>query len=157
MGWSNGGYLTNCLITHTNRFKAASSGAGVFDVVTQWLAEDTPGHVINFNKGLPWNREQQMSRASPLFDVNRVTTPTLIHVGEKDPRCPPVQSKGLYRALHHYLKVPTELVVYPGAGHGLTSYEHRKAKMEWDEKWFNHWVLGRTSEDEPAQPGKSVD
>ncbi len=156
MGWSNGGYLTNCLITQTNRFKAASSGAGVFDVVSQWLAEDTPGHVINFNKGLPWNQEEQMRGASPLFDVHKVTTPTLVHVGEKDPRCPPIHSKGLYRALHHYLNVPTELVVYPGAGHGLTSYTHRKAKMEWDKMWFNHWVLGKTTGNQTAEPSGRV-
>ena len=157
MGWSNGGYLTNCLITHTNRFKAASSGAGVFDVVTQWLSEDTPGHVVNFNKGFPWTNEQQMRRGSALYNVDKVTTPTLIHVGEKDPRCPPLQSTGLYRALHHYLNVPTELIVYPGAGHGLTSYTQRKAKMEWDIKWFDHWVLGKTTEDQGAKPGESVD
>ncbi len=43
MGWSNGGFLTNCLITVTDRFKAASSGAGVIDQVLQWGIEDTPG------------------------------------------------------------------------------------------------------------------
>ncbi len=53
MGWSNGGYLTNCLITSTDRFKAASSGAGVFDMTIQWGEEDTPGHVINYMQGLP--------------------------------------------------------------------------------------------------------
>ena len=157
MGWSNGGFLTNCLLTHTDRFKAASSGAGVFDEVMQWLAEDTPGHVVNFNRGFPWTAEAQMRRASALYNVDKVKTPTLIHVGENDPRCPPYHSTGLYRALHHYVKVPTELVVYPGAGHGLTSYTHRKAKMEWDIKWFNHWVLGKTETDEPAKPAEQVD
>ncbi len=56
MGWSNGGYLTNCLITSTDRFKAASSGAGVFDMTIQWGEEDTPGHVINYMQGLPGSR-----------------------------------------------------------------------------------------------------
>jgi acylaminoacyl-peptidase len=156
MGWSNGGYLTNCLITHTTRFKAASSGAGVFDTVTQWLAEDTPGHVINFNQGFPWNKTDAMQRGSALYRVDKVTTPTLIHVGENDPRCPPAHSRGMFRALHHYLDVPSELVVYPGAGHGLRTYTHRQAKMEWDIKWFDHFVLDKSS-DEPATSDPSVD
>ncbi len=152
MGWSNGGYLTNCMIAHTERFKAASSGAGVFDTVTQWLAEDTPGHVINFNQGFPWDRTEKMQKGSALYAIDKCTTPTLIHVGENDPRCPPAHSKGLYRALHHYLDVPAELVVYPGTGHGLTKYKHRKAKMEWDLKWFDHYVLGETTEEEKPEP-----
>ena len=154
MGWSNGGFLTNCMITNTTRFKAASSGAGVFDTTLQWLEEDTPGHVINFSKGFPWSTDK-LQKSSPLYNVDKVTTPTLIHVGEKDPRCPPGHSRGLYRSLHHYVKVPTELVVYPGAGHGLRTYEHRKAKMEWDLKWFEYHVLGADNE-EPSEPPAKV-
>ncbi|MCB9849803.1 MAG: S9 family peptidase [Phycisphaerales bacterium] len=150
MGWSNGGYLTNCLITTTDRFKAASSGAGIFDVIMQWSTEDTPGHVINFQQGFPWSNTQRMIAASPLFAANRITTPTLIHVGGNDTRCPPGHSRSLFRALHHYLHVPTELVVYPGEGHGLTTYEHRKAKMAWDEAWFNRYIKGEHDTDEPT-------
>ncbi len=156
MGWSNGGYLTNCLITRPERvaFKAASSGAGVFDMGLQWLAEDTPGHVINYQKGLPWVQTELMRKSSPFYDVHKVRTPTLIHVGENDPRCPPEHSRGLHRALHHYLNIPSELVVYPGAGHGLTTYEHRKAKMEWDQAWFDKYVTepGAKAEDAPTGP-----
>ncbi len=157
MGWSNGGYLTNCLITRTDRFKAASSGAGVFDTVMQWLAEDTPGHVINFNQGLPWTAEKSMRAGSPLYNVDKVKTPTIIHVGENDPRCPPAHSKGLYRALRHYLNVPTELVIYPGTGHSTTTYKHRKAKMDWDIAWFDHYVLNRETESEAPKSEKPVD
>ncbi|MEM1008624.1 MAG: prolyl oligopeptidase family serine peptidase, partial [Myxococcota bacterium] len=143
MGWSNGGYLTNCLITRTHRFKAASSGAGVFDTAMQWMIEDTPGHVINFNKGLPWNRAQSMLRSSPLYHAGNIRTPTLIHVGERDARVPPEHSYALYRSLRRYLHVPTQLLVYPKAFHGLRSKAHRSAKMEWDIRWFDHYVLGK--------------
>jgi dipeptidyl aminopeptidase/acylaminoacyl peptidase len=154
-GWSNGGYLTNCLIAATPRFKAASSGAGVFDTVMQWSIEDTPGHVVNYSGGLPWERGAKMHDTSPLYDVDKVVTPTLIHVGEKDERVPVEHSRALHRALHHYLGVPCELVVYPGAGHGLTTYTHRKAKLTWDLKWIEHHVLGRSTADEPDEtPGE---
>ena len=140
MGWSNGGYLTNCLITKTDRFKVASSGAGVLDMVIQWGTEDTPGHVVNFMKGLPWSNPETYKSASPIYDLHKVTTPTLIHVGQHDARVPPAHSRALYRALKHYLDVPTELIIYPGEGHGLTKYKHRMAKMEWDLAWFEKYL-----------------
>ena len=56
---------------------------------------------------------------------------------------PPQHSRALYRALRRYLKVPTELVLYPGAPHSLQQREHREAKLRWDLRWFDHWVLGK--------------
>ena len=143
MGWSNGGFLTNCLIVASDRFKAASSGAGVLDQSMQWATEDTPGHVINFMRGnLPWQAPDVYRAASPLYGLGGTTTPTLIHVGGDDPRVPPVHSRALFRALNQYLGVATELIVYPGEPHGLSTYEHRKAKMEWDLAWFDRYLRG---------------
>ena len=65
----------------------------------------------------------------------------MIHVGANDDRCPPGHSRMLYRALKEYVKVPTELVVYPGEPHGLGKYKNRKAKMEWDLAWFERYIL----------------
>lgn len=149
MGWSNGGFLTNCVITRTDRFKAASSGAGVIDQFMQWALEDTPGHVINYMKGLPWDQPDAYRKGSPSTLLGRVKTPTLIHVGANDARVPPAHSRTLYRALHEYVGVPTQLLVYPGQGHGLTTYKFRKAKMEWDLAWFDRYLLGKT--DSPAK------
>lgn len=142
MGWSNGGYLTNCMIAADQRFAAASSGAGVFDTTMQWMIEDTPGHVINYNRGLPWKAREAMQKSSPLYAVDKVKTPTLIHVGEHDERVPVQHSRGLFRSLEQYLHVPTQLVVYPGEGHGLTRKAHREAKMRWDLAWFEKYVPG---------------
>jgi dipeptidyl aminopeptidase/acylaminoacyl peptidase len=55
---------------------------------------------------------------------------------------PVAHSIALHRALRQYLGVPTELVIYPGEGHGLTTYEHRKAKMAWDLAWFERYLEG---------------
>lgn len=148
MGWSNGGLMTDCIITRTDRFKAASSGAGIIDMVLQWGTEDTPGHVVNYMQGLPWEVPEAYRKASAIFGLDKVTTPTLIHVGGSDARCPPAHSRGLFRALHQYLGVTTQLVVYPGEGHGLTTRENRLAKMEWDLAWFDKYLLGKTGEDE---------
>ena len=146
-GWSNGGDLTNCMIVaEPDRYAAASSGAGVLDMVIQWGTEDTPGHVINFVEGLPWEQAAHYEKASPLYNLDKVRTPTLIHVGGNDPRVPPAHSRALYRALKHYLHVPTELVVYPGEPHGLTTHENRLAKMKWDLAWFEKYLLGKAEE-----------
>jgi dipeptidyl aminopeptidase/acylaminoacyl peptidase len=141
MGWSNGGFLTNAMITSCpDLFKAASSGAGVLDQALQWAIEDTPGHVINYMQGLPWENPEAYIKGSPLYKLGRVKTPTLIHVGGSDPRVPPAHSRALYRALKHYVKVPVELVVYPGEAHGLSTHENRLAKMKWDLAWFDKYL-----------------
>jgi hypothetical protein len=93
MGWSNGGFLTNCLIA-SNRFKAASSGAGVIDQAIQWGEEDTPGHVINYMQGLPWEKPDAYQQASPLYHfTSEIQTATLIHAGKKDERVPVSHSR----------------------------------------------------------------
>ncbi len=146
MGWSNGGYLTNCLITLKDppvKFKAAASGAGILDCVAEWGFNDEPAYPIVFKKGLPWETPEIYRKTSPTYGLGNVTTPTLIHVGANDERCPPGHSRMLYRALREYRKVPTELVVYPGEPHGLAKYDSRLAKMKWDLAWFDKHVLGK--------------
>ncbi len=142
MGWSNGGFLTNAVITHSDMFKAASSGAGIADMLIQWGIEDTPGHVINFMQGLPWEVPDQYRRSSPIWDFGKVKTPTLIHVGGNDARVPVPHSRTIFRALNQYLGVPSVLLVYPEQGHGLGRLSMRQAKMEWDLAWFKRYVLG---------------
>lgn len=152
-GWSNGGFLTNAVITQTTRFKAASTGAGVLDMLTQWGTEDTPGHVINYMKGLPWENQAEYLESSPAWNMDKITTPTLIHIGEGDARVPAAHARMLHRGLKEYLNVPTELVVYPKQGHGLTKYTFREAKLAWDIAWIKKYVLGEQGP-MPAQPAQ---
>jgi dipeptidyl aminopeptidase/acylaminoacyl peptidase len=144
-GWSNGGYLTDCIISKTTRFKAASSGAGIVDTVMEWGANDEPAYPTVFKQGFPWNKAENYHRASPTYSLDKIRTPTLIHVGGNDERCPPGHSRMLFRALHEYVHVPTELVVYPNEPHGLTTYKHRQAKMEWDLAWFDRYLRNHSS------------
>lgn len=142
-GWSNGGYLTNCILTHTTRFKAAVSGAGIVDAVMEFGSNDEPAYTIVFKRGFPWDSADRYHKASPTYALNKVRTPTLIHVGAKDERCPPGHSQMLYRALKEYVNVPTELIVYPDEGHGLMKYRNRRAKLEWDLAWLERYLLGK--------------
>ncbi|MCS6864827.1 MAG: prolyl oligopeptidase family serine peptidase [Gemmataceae bacterium] len=143
MGWSNGGYLTNCLITLKNppvKIKAASSGAGILDTVAEWGFNDEPAYPMVFKKGLPWEQPEMYKKTSPTYGLGHVTTPTIIHVGANDVRCPPGHSRMLYRALREYLNVPTELCEYPNQPHGLGTLTFRTAKMEWDLAWFAKYL-----------------
>lgn len=146
MGWSNGGYLTNCLISMKDcpvKFKAACSGAGIVDTVAEWGFNDEPAYPRVLKTGLPWEKPEVYRKTSPTYQLGNVITPTLIHVGENDVRCPPGHSRMLYRALKEYVKVPTQLVVYPGEPHGLGKLSHRTAKMEWDLAWFDKYLKGK--------------
>lgn len=146
MGWSNGGYLTNCLITRKDlpfKLKAASSGAGILDTVMEWGINDEPAYPNVLKKGMPWEVPDVYRKTSPTYGLGNVTTPTLIHVGGNDVRCPPGHSRMLYRALKEFVQVPTELVVYPNEPHGLTKYSNRLAKMEWDLAWFDRYLKGK--------------
>lgn len=143
MGWSNGGYLTNCLITLKDpavKIKAASSGAGILDTVAEWGFNDEPAYPVVFKKGTPWEQPELYKKTSPTYGIGNVTTPTLIHVGGNDERCPPGHSRMLYRALKEYKNVPTQLCVYPNQPHGLGTLSFRTAKMEWDLAWFDKYL-----------------
>jgi dipeptidyl aminopeptidase/acylaminoacyl peptidase len=142
-GWSNGGYLTNCIITKTPRFKAAISGAGIVDAILEWGSNDEPAYAIVFKQGFPWSNPEKYHKASSTYHLDKIRTPTLIHVGGNDDRCPPGNSRMLYRALKEYVNVPTELVVYPGEGHGIMKYRNRRAKLEWDLAWLDRYVMGK--------------
>ncbi len=139
-GWSNGGFLTNAIITSTDRFKAAISGAGVADQTMQWALEDTPGHVVNYMQGLPWEKAEAHEHGSPLRRLGKATTPTLFHVGQHDARVPAAHARAMFRGLDFYLGVPTELVIYPDTGHGLRTMTHQKARMAWDLAWLTRWL-----------------
>ncbi|MCB9666292.1 MAG: S9 family peptidase [Alphaproteobacteria bacterium] len=139
-GWSNGGYLAAALTTHTDRFDAAIVGAGVVDLAMQWALEDTPAHVVSFLDGkLPWEAPDLVRAGSPLAAVGAVRTPTLIHHGEDDARVPLAHGQAWFRALQQ-LGVPSELVIYPEAGHGLRRRVHLETRLAWDRAWLDHWV-----------------
>ena len=69
MGWSNGGFLVNCLITTTDAVQGGQQRAPAScDQLMQWGLEDTPGHVINYMRGLPWERTEAYMKASPAYE-----------------------------------------------------------------------------------------
>ena len=102
MGWSAGGHMTNKLITFTDRFKAAASGAGAANWVSMYAQSDVRTYRTPWFGGTPWQKNAPIDaywNNSPLKDVANVKTPTIFLVGEADPRVPLPQSVEMHRAL----------------------------------------------------------
>ena len=97
-GWSYGGYMAEWAITHTNRFKAAVSGAGMFDLAADFGTEKEPAY-DEWYFSTPWEHPERFAHSSPYMYVRNAKTPTLILQGENDPIDPLGQSTALYRAL----------------------------------------------------------
>lgn len=145
MGWSAGGHLTNKLITYTDRFKAASSGAGAADWTSMYAQTDTRTGRTAWFGGTPWQKNAPIDAywdASPLKYAANAKTPTLFFVGENDPRVPMPQSVEMYRALKSN-GVATRLYVAPREGHQWIELHHQLFKMNAELEWFERYARGR--------------
>jgi dipeptidyl aminopeptidase/acylaminoacyl peptidase len=145
MGWSAGGHMTNKIITVTDRFKAASSGAGAANWISMYAQSDIREYRTPWFGGTPWQANAPIDlywNHSPLKDVAKVKTPTIFLVGEQDPRVPLPQSIEMFRALKSN-GVPTHLYVAPREGHGWTELRHRLFKLQIEMEWFEKYVHNR--------------
>jgi dipeptidyl aminopeptidase/acylaminoacyl peptidase len=115
-GWSYGGYLTAATLTQTDRFKAAVIGAGMTNLVSYSMGNDSPSFLASHFGGEVWEVADLLLERSPIVHANRVTTPTLILHGEHDQRVPIWQGYEFYNALKR-CGIPTQMVVYPHTGH----------------------------------------
>ena len=142
-GWSYGGMMTNHVITKTDRFKAAATGASATLYVVNY-GHDQYQRWWEQELGFPWEPEARelYEKMSPFNKVENVKTPTLILCGEKDWNVPVINSEQLYLALKR-LGVPTELVVYPGEGHSYFAPTHQKDVWERYLAWFEKYLQGK--------------
>ncbi len=140
LGWSAGGHWSNWILTHTTRFKAISTGAGVFNWISMYGESDTQ-RIRQWYLGdkLYFDDMQNWWNQSPIAYIKNARTPTMIHVVEGDPRVPRPQSEELHMALER-LGVPTEMLVYPGATHGIPDPRNQLLKSTAEMAWMNYWV-----------------
>jgi dipeptidyl aminopeptidase/acylaminoacyl peptidase len=138
-GWSYGGISTNYLIATTTRFKAATSGASISNVLAGY---GTDQYLLDYEAelGVPWKKPETWQRVSyPFLHADKIKTPTLFLCGENDFNVPLLNTEQMYQALRS-LGVATELVIYPGQNHGLKkpSYiiDRYKRYLDWYAKWI---------------------
>jgi len=149
MGWSQGGYISAFLTTNTNRFKAISVGAGISNWVTYYVNTDITPFTRQYLKSTPWDNMDIYRKTSPMTNISKASTPTLIQHGEFDRRVPIPNAYELYRGLQDR-GIPSRLIVYKGFGHGINKPKERLAAVWHNWLWFNHYIWGEPMEDLPV-------
>lgn len=155
-GWSYGGITTNAIITTTDRFKAAVSGAsGALWVAGYGHDEYQLWYELEF--GLPWENRELWERLSTFNRVDAITTPTLWIGGEDDWNVPIHDSELMYQAMKR-LGRETMLVVYPGQHHGQFAPYYEDDRYRRFLGWFGRyliddgsaWPTGEPVRDDPS-------
>ncbi len=138
-GGSYGGFMTNWIVGHTNRFRAAITGRSVVNQYSMTGSSDIGHEIYREMKALPWTDPDALMRMSPISYVKNVRTPLLILHNENDLRCNIEQAEQLFMALK-FLKRKVEFVRFPEEPHGLSRHgrpDRRLARLEWILKWFD--------------------
>jgi dipeptidyl aminopeptidase/acylaminoacyl peptidase len=138
-GWSYGGLLTDYVIASDTRFKGAISGAGSANHISLY-GHDQYTFLYDNEFGPPWtNLDLWVKFSYPFFKADRIKTPTLFMGGQADFNVPILGSEQMYQALTT-LRVPTQLVVYPGQNHGLTRIPFLRDRLERYLAWYDKYV-----------------
>jgi dipeptidyl aminopeptidase/acylaminoacyl peptidase len=145
-GYSYGGYMTNVVITNTQRFKAAASGAGHSHIVANY-GHDIYQKWYHWELGEPWENPQGYERMSPLLRADKVTTPTIFLGGREDWNVPVLSAELFYQMLRRR-GIPSRLVVYPDSHHGGWREEFSKDYLQRMVAWFDQHV--KKENEQPA-------
>ena len=139
MGWSYGGFMTSWIVTQTNRFKAASAGAPVTNLMSFNGTADIPAFVPDYFGGQFWEQADAYQKHSAMFNVKGVTTPTMIEHGDADVRVPISQGYEFYNALKAQ-GVPTRMIVLPRQPHGPNEPKMQLAAAQANIEWFEKYL-----------------
>ncbi|MBE3599552.1 MAG: S9 family peptidase [Limnochordaceae bacterium] len=148
-GGSYGGYMTNWIIGHTDRFKAAVTMRSVTNEHSFFGTSDIGVFDLYDLRQPPWADAPRYLSMSPIHYAGQIHTPTLILHSEMDLRCPIEQAEQLYTALK-WRKVPVEFVRFAGESHGLSRGGkpwHRVFRLDRIVDWFDRY-LGKAEEEQ---------
>lgn len=158
MGWSNGAIITTMLtVRYPDMFKVAAPGAG--DV--NWTSDyGTCRFGVSFDQsyfgGAPWDDtngkfyNENYIIKSPLFEIEKIKTPTIIFHGSEDRAVPRDQGWEYYRGLQQVGKAPVRFLWFPGQLHGLRKITHQFRKMNEELKWIDTYLLNKKSKKNEA-------
>ncbi|HEY4368442.1 MAG TPA: S9 family peptidase [Steroidobacteraceae bacterium] len=138
-GWSYGGILTNFVIARDSRFKVATSGASIGNVLAGY---GTDMYIREYEQelGTPWaNLDVWLRISYPFLHANKIKTPTLFLCGERDFNVPLPNSEQMYQALKS-LGVDTQLIIYPSQYHGLSKPTYLRDRMRRYVQWYGKYL-----------------
>lgn len=156
-GGSYGGFMTNWVVGHTQRFKAAVTMRSISNAYSQWGTSD-----LAYQKGFweypgdPWESPGFYLERSPITYVRHMRTPLLIIHSENDLRCPIEQGEQLFVALKKQ-GVPTLFVRFPGESHDLSRNgqpTHRVERLKHILGWFDTYLARGAGARDAAGPAR---
>ncbi len=145
MGWSQGGYISAFLTTNTDEFRAISVGAGISNWMTYYVNTDIHPFTRQYLKATPWDDPEIYAKTSPMTNILKASTPTLIQHGELDRRVPTPNAYELYQGLQD-VGVEARLLIYKGFGHGISKPKERLAAIWHNWQWFGKYIWGEDIE-----------
>jgi dipeptidyl aminopeptidase/acylaminoacyl peptidase len=138
-GGSYGGYMTNWVVTQTERFKAAVSHASLSNLISFYSTSLYQDLVHAEFHGFPWNNFDLLWDRSPLKYIAKAKTPVLLLHGEQDNDVHITQAEEMYTGLR-MLGIDAVFVRYPREGHGLRELRHRQDAMARTLQWFDRYL-----------------
>jgi dipeptidyl aminopeptidase/acylaminoacyl peptidase len=148
-GGSYGGYMTNWIIGHTDRFRAAVTQRSVSNLISLYGSSDFNwAFQQEFGHQPPWEAFESYWEQSPISHIGSATTPTLVIHSEDDLRCPIEQGEQVFVALKK-LGVSTEMIRFPDEPHGLSRggrTDRRIDRLEHILRWFDRYVREKNLE-----------
>ncbi len=148
-GGSYGGYMTAWVVGHTDRFKAAVTQRGVYNLVSFYGTSDVPLLISNEYDVEPWEDPQLLWEHSPLAYAHRIKTPLLIIHSENDFRVPIEQGEQLFAFVRRSTDTPVKMLRYPRDGHELSRSgepRHRVSRLTEMMGWFETYLNANESE-----------
>ena len=139
MGWSYGGYMTSFAVTQTDRFRAASMGAGLPNLISMVTTTDIGDYLVGHMGEEYFENYEAYERHSAIYHIGNVTTPTQVIHGAQDLRVPFTQGQEFFNSLRR-LGVETEMVVYPRTPHGPREPKFLMDVSERILTWFEKYL-----------------
>ncbi len=138
-GGSYGGFMTNWIIGHTDRFKAAASQRSISNWISKFCTTDIGFYFVDDqNGGTPWSNVDKLWYHSPLKYADKVKTPTLFIHSEEDYRCWLAEGIQMFTALKYH-GVEARLCMFRGENHELSRSgkpKHRIRRITEITNWF---------------------
>jgi len=140
-GGSYGGYMTNWIITQTQRFRAAVTQRSISDLGTFFGTSDIGWDLVDEFKGTPWEKPEVYEKWSPLTYLKNINTPLMLIHSENDLRCPMEQAERLFAPLK-YMGKEVRLIRFPESSHGLSRGglpDRRIKRLDLMVEWFGKY------------------
>jgi len=142
LGGSYGGFMTNWIVGHTNRFRVAQTDRSIYNWYSWYGSSDAQGLTEYEFNGAPWESDSLYRVLSPMEYANNMRTPMLIVHSEDDKRVPITDAEQLFVSLRKR-GIPAEFVRYPRSFHGLSRTGPPWLlvdRLERIRTWFAHWI-----------------